>query len=262
MPESSYVIPELETIARQAGEAIMDVYRLAHPADGVESEAKTDGSPVTEADRRAHAIIAAALADRWPETPILSEEGKDIPYDERSGWERFWLVDPLDGTKEFIRGLDEFTVNIALIERGRPILGVVYAPAKDVMYSASLESGATVQEGEASPRPIHVLPPDAGEGLVVVVSRSHASPELEDYLSGLQVRERIPSGSSLKLCAVAEGHAHLYPRLGPTSEWDIGAGQAVVEAAGGEVVTLDGRPLLYNKQSILNPSFVARAKAR
>lgn len=255
------MLPQLEVIARKAGDAIMEVFREAHGADGVESQQKTDGSPVTEADRRAHAVISKALAESWPDIPIFSEEGKNIPFVERSQWKRYWLVDPLDGTKEFIRGLDEFTVNIALIEGGRPVLGVVYAPAKDVFYSGSLESGAVIVEPGQPPRAIKVLPPDPPEGLIVVVSRSHPSDELEDYLRDLPVAERIPSGSSLKLCAIAEGRAHLYPRLGPTSEWDIAAGQAVVEAAGGEVVDLDGRPLAYNKENILNPDFVARGRA-
>jgi len=258
MPQTSSLLHDIEIIARQAGQAIMDVYRGAQGTAGVKADQKTDGSPLTEADRRAHVIITEALTEGWPDVPVLSEEGRDVPYVVRREWRRLWVVDPLDGTKEFIRGLEEFTVNIALVEEGQPTLGVIYAPAKDLLYCGSAETGATVKEGDGPPRTIRVRLPGPREGLVVVVSRSHPSKELQEFLKHLTVAEMIEAGSSLKLCAVAEGQAHLYPRLGPTSEWDIAAGQAVVEAAGGEVVDLDGRTLEYNKRSLLNPSFLAR----
>ncbi|MBN1320000.1 MAG: 3'(2'),5'-bisphosphate nucleotidase CysQ [Thermoleophilia bacterium] len=254
------MLEDTQTIVRRAGDAIMEVYRSAREAGGVRAESKADGSPLTVADRRAHDIIVQALAERWPDIPVLSEEGKEIPHTVRASWRRLWLVDPLDGTKEFVRGLDEFTVNIALIEDGRPVLGVVCVPAKDLVYAGSRASGATVRAGDGPPRAIHVRPAEPGEGLVVMTSRSHPSEKLGAYLRALNVVELVPAGSSLKLCAVAEGRAHLYPRLGPTMEWDIAAGQAVVEAAGGEVVDLDGRSLTYNKQSLVNPDFVARAR--
>nr|WP_291315705.1 3'(2'),5'-bisphosphate nucleotidase CysQ [Desulfuromonas sp.] len=187
---------------------------------------------------------------------MLSEEGKDIPYEERKDWERFWLVDPLDGTKEFIKRNGEFTVNIALVEGNAPVLGVVYVPAQDKLYYGRVGEGALTRKGQESPLRIQVRPEAPEEGQTVVMSRSHPSPELEDYLKSIKVAEALPVGSSLKLCVVAEGRADLYPRLGPTMEWDTGAGQAVVESAGGRVLDPAGARLEYNKPNLLNSYFI------
>lgn len=218
-------LEQLCQIAKKAGTAILEVYN-----GEIAVETKSDNSPLTAADKASHQVIAAGLEALTPEIPILSEEGKDIPYQERKNWRRFWLVDPLDGTKEFIKRNGEFTVNIALIEGGAPVLGVVYVPVQDKLYVGVVGQGAYVQQADAQPEPIQVRTPDAQAGLTVVMSRSHPSPELAEYLKNIEVAEALPVGSSLKLCVVAEGRADLYPRLGPTMEWDTGAGQAVVVA--------------------------------
>jgi len=249
-------IEALKAIARRAGEAIMEIYG----EDDFVVEVKDDNSPLTAADKVSHEVIVNGLLKHWPEIPILSEEGANIPYEERRNWQRFWLVDPLDGTKEFIKRNGEFTVNIALIEGGSPVAGIVYVPAQDKLYSG-VEGEAYVQEGgEQQPKPIKVRKPDFGKGLTVVMSRSHPSPELEEYLQNVNVAEALPVGSSLKLCVVAEGIADLYPRLGPTMEWDTAAGHAVVLAAGGRVETPAGEPLYYNKENLLNQYFIVSAK--
>lgn len=240
-------------IARDAGAAIMEIY-----AGDFKVEFKGDDSPLTCADRVSHEVIFASLQQSFPEIPILSEEGKGILYAERKHWQRFWLVDPLDGTKEFIKRNGEFTVNIALIEAQRPVAGVVYVPAQNKLYWGVKGEQAWMQQGDDAPRAIHVRPADHEVGLTVVMSRSHPSAELEVYLENFKVAETLPVGSSLKLCVVAEGLADLYPRLGPTMEWDTAAGHAIVEAAGGSVFTADNQLLRYNKKSLLNPYFVAK----
>jgi 3'(2'), 5'-bisphosphate nucleotidase len=203
-------------------------------------------------------LIVAALSALQPRLPVLSEESAEIPFRERSGWERYWLVDPLDGTKEFVSRNGEFTVNIALIEGHRPVMGVVHIPVADTTYSGIPGHGAWREANDRGRLPIGVRrilrPP-----LRVVGSRSHGNPALESALQGFGPYELKPAGSSIKLCMVAEGSADLYPRLGPTSEWDIAAGQAVMEAAGGQVVRLsDGTALRYNTgESLLNPDFLA-----
>jgi 3'(2'), 5'-bisphosphate nucleotidase len=242
---------EISTIACEAGAAIMKIY-----AGEFNVELKGDNSPLTCADRAAHEVIMAGLQEAYPEIPILSEEGRDIPYSERCQWSRFWLVDPLDGTKEFIKRNGEFTVNIALIEDGRVVAGVVYVPVQGKTYLGIRDKGAWLRVGDQDPVAIKVRDVDHAAGLTVVMSRSHPSPELEAYLQDIKVAEALPVGSSLKLCVVAEGKADLYPRLGPTMEWDTAAGHAVVEAAGGTVAMVEGEPLRYNKKSLLNPYFV------
>lgn len=219
-------------------------------------EIKDDKSPLTAADKASHAVIVAGLQELTPDIPVLSEEGKDIPYEVRRNWRRFWLVDPLDGTKEFIKRNGEFTVNIALIEGQESVLGVVYVPAQDKMFWGGRGQGAWCREGQGEAVAIQVRKADPEKGLTVVMSRSHPSPELEEYLKDIKVADALPVGSSLKLCAVAEGRADLYPRLGPTMEWDTAAGHAVVEGAGGTVKTPEGMPLLYNKENLLNPFFI------
>jgi 3'(2'), 5'-bisphosphate nucleotidase len=240
-------------ISRHAGREILDVY-----GTDFEARAKADDSPLTEADLRAHRLIVAELARLSPQLPVLSEEAADIPFSERSGWSRYWLVDPLDGTKEFVSRNGEFTVNIALIDGHRPVLGVVHIPVSDTTYSGIPGQGAWRSSHDRPRTPITVRrmarPP-----LRVVGSRSHGNAALATALASLGPHELKPAGSSIKLCLVADGSADLYPRLGPTSEWDIAAGQAVVEAAGGQVVRItDGQALPYNtKADLLNPDFLA-----
>jgi 3'(2'), 5'-bisphosphate nucleotidase len=241
----------VSAIARAAGQAIMKIYQ-----DRIDVEYKDDQSPLTAADKASHDIIVAGLKKLFPDIPVLSEEGRDIPWEVRKDWTRFWLVDPLDGTKEFIKRNGEFTVNIALVEGNAPVMGVVYVPARDRLYSGVAGEGAFVREGEGDPSPIRVRAADSEAGLTVVMSRSHPSPELDEFLENIHVAEALAVGSSLKLCAVAEGKADLYPRLGPTMEWDTAAGQAVVQAAGGKVLRMDGTPLEYNKEELLNPYFI------
>lgn len=250
------LLNEVTLIARAAGEAIMEVYR-GH----IEVERKEDNSPLTVADLAANHVIQSNLTKLSSDLPIISEESASIDYSVRAAWRRYWLVDPLDGTREFIKRNDEFTVNIALIEEGRPVLGVVYAPALSLMYSASTETGAIKQRGTAAPTPIRARPLDTS-GPVIAGSRSHAGEKMEAFLQQVEARYAAPKllslGSSLKICLVAEGEADVYPRLGPTSEWDTGAAQAVLECAGGSIVDREGKVLRYNtKESLLNPEFFA-----
>jgi len=242
-------------IARDAGAAIMNIY-----AGEFNVELKGDNSPLTCADRASHEVIVAGLQQAYPQIPILSEEGRDIPYEVRKHWSRFWLVDPIDGTKEFIKRNGEFTVNIALIVDGLAVAGVVCVPAQAKTYLGIKGQGAWLTVSEQGPGAIQVRTADPAVGLTVVMSRSHPSPELEEYLHDIKVADALPVGSSLKLCVVAEGKADLYPRLGPTMEWDTAAGHAVVEGAGGTVTTVDGQPLTYNKENLLNPYFIVRGR--
>lgn len=240
-------------VAVDAGEAILAVY--ARDYTTVE---KDDKSPLTEADLASHHSIVAALERIDPSIPILSEESKMVAYEERSRWGRFWLVDPLDGTKEFIKRNGEFTVNIALIEGNEAVLGVVHAPVLGTTYAGVKGFGAfKVRNGERTR--IQVAKYDGGE-LRVVASRSHAGPETEALIESLRAKvgkvELVSKGSSLKLCMVSDGEAHMYPRLGPTMEWDVAAAHAVVTGAGGKVTTLEGKELEYNKENLLNPFFI------
>ncbi|MGP3594023.1 3'(2'),5'-bisphosphate nucleotidase CysQ [Vagococcus sp. WN89Y] len=234
-------------LAREAGDAIMQVYKGNKPMDVA---SKLDDSPVTAADIAAHEVIVRGLQTLTPDIPVLSEE--DPPtWSVRQNWQRYWLVDPLDGTKEFIKGNGEFTVNIALIENGKPTLGVVYAPVLKVMYFAAEGKAWKDESGNCSQ--IHVS--DARPPLVVV-SRSHADDELKEYLSQLGEHQTTAIGSSLKFCLVAEGQAQLYPRFGPTSIWDTAAGHAVAVAAGAYVRDWQGRTLDYTpRESFINPGF-------
>jgi 3'(2'), 5'-bisphosphate nucleotidase len=240
-------------IAREAGRAILDVY--GRPDFAVER--KSDDSPLTEADRVAHRIITRALAKLDAGLPILSEESAPTDHATRRNWQRYWLVDPLDGTKEFVKRNGEFTVNIALVDEHRAVLGAVHAPVLDRMYSGCIGLGAWRSDAGSTPKPIAVRS-KAGSPLRVVGSRSHPSPELASYLKRLPPHEIADMGSSLKICLVAEGAADIYPRLGPTSEWDTAAAQAILESAGGRMIDLAGRPLRYNsKADLLNPHFLA-----
>lgn len=243
----------VKSIARDAGDAILNIYHDADFSSVVDF--KADESPLTLADKASHEVIMKGLQEHSPEIPVISEEGKDISYEERKDWHTFWLVDPLDGTKEFIKRNGEFTVNIALIKNGVPVYGVVYVPVTDTMYAGSLEEGATKQVGEAAPETIKVN--NRHNDLVAVRSKSHAAPEEEELLARYDVKDSISVGSSLKFCMVAEGKADIYYRHGPTMEWDTGAGQAVVLGAGGKVFDAKGeKEFTYNKESLLNPSFL------
>jgi 3'(2'), 5'-bisphosphate nucleotidase len=243
---------QVADIARQAGSAIMAVYRSGETGE----ISKADNSPLTLADMAAHRTIVEALTRLAPDIPILSEEAADILYPVRSQWARFWLVDPLDGTREFIKRNGEFTVNIALIENGEPVMGVVYAPVLDFCYYGARGAGAFVQRGSAAAQPIAVKPHAAGEPIKAVASRSHSDERTLALLEQLGAHQSISMGSSLKLCLVAEGAAHVYPRLGPTMEWDTAAAHAVVNAAGGIVCDLNGKELHYNKMDLHNPEFL------
>ena len=250
--------PLLETAKRaalRAGVAILDVYNAAGAPD---VRRKADASPVTEADERAEVVIVELLAREAPGIPVIAEETA-----EREGLPghvppRFWVVDPLDGTKEFIARNGEFTVNIALVEDGRPVLGVVHVPALGVTFAAAGTGTATRQRGTAPSEPIAARPVPK-RGAVVVHSRSHENaPKLAEFLAGLDAPTTLVSGSAIKFGLIAAGEADLYPRFGPTMEWDTAAGHAVLEAAGGSVTTLDGAPFRYGKPGFLNGGFIAR----
>lgn len=243
----------IKSIAISAGQKIMEIYQR-----DFETYEKDDKSPLTEADLAAHKLICASLAEQFPEVPILSEESSGIEYSDRKSWETFWLVDPLDGTKEFVKKNGEFTVNIALIHQGKPVLGVVYAPALDTTY-AGVEGLGAYKESKGQQQVISVLN-EVPDSWVLVGSRSHRGEAMDAYLEKFSSYEFISKGSSLKLCMVAEGAAHLYPRLGPTSEWDTAAADAVVRAAGGVVTDIEGNALQYNKEDILNPWFMVHGK--
>lgn len=249
-------------LARQAGEAILPFWR----AD-VAVTTKSDDSPVTAADLAAHHIIVKGLLELAPHIPVLSEEDADIALAERQGWQRWWLVDPLDGTKEFIAGSEEFTVNIALIEAGEVVFGVVATPTNGRCYFGGRALGSWREALGLPAEPIQVrAAPAEGNRFTVVASRRHSSPQQEALLSGLGRAvgelELASVGSSLKFCLLAEGAADCYPRLAPTSQWDTAAAQGVLEGAGGEVVTLDGQPLRYPaRESLLNPFFLALPRA-
>jgi 3'(2'), 5'-bisphosphate nucleotidase len=264
--------------AVKAGKAILEVYGSANM--GVEK--KADHSPLTLADRRAHDIIMADI-DGFG-IPVLSEEGRNIPFAERKQWPRMWIVDPLDGTKEFIKRNGEFTVNIALAEAGAPTMGVIYVPVTDTLYFADRERGAFKIDGsrqvgidEKMPEGMDSLElllkkavrlplqQEKDRPFTMMGSRSHATPELEAYVEDMRNQhgevDFISSGSSLKICLVAEGRADIYPRLGPTMEWDTAAGQAIAVASGAQVVRHDdGKALAYNKADLLNPWFIVQRK--
>lgn len=242
---------ELVTLAQSAGEAILEVYRR----DDTVVEHKRDHSPLTEADRRSHEVIVAHLTARFPDVPIVSEEDADEPTRPVDAPEQFWLVDPLDGTKEFIKRTGEFTVNIALVRRGVAVAGVVHAPVLGVSW-VTTESGAERREG-AVRLPLAVCTPAPQPALRVVASRDHAGPRVTAMLQRIPEATTLSMGSSLKFCLVAEGQADLYFRDGPTMPWDTAAAHAVLAAAGGDVYALDGAPLRYDAPRTLNPQFVA-----
>ena len=242
---------DVVAVARDAGRAILEVYER-----DFEVASKEDKSPLTEADLASHRLILDRLRRIDPGIPVLSEESAAVSWEERRSWHRFWLVDPLDGTKEFVKRNGEFTVNIALVEGHHPVLGVVHVPVTDVTYFGDRAGGAFRQSGDGPPVPIRVSSSATGAPRVVG-SRSHAGEGLARFLENLGEHELVSMGSSLKLCLVAEGKADIYPRLGPTSEWDTAAAQAVVESAGGRVTDTSLERLSCNTgESLLNPHFL------
>lgn len=244
-------LEQLADLARLAGKAILEVYETEFSV-----EQKADHSPLTLADRRSHQIITEGLQAAYPDVPILSEEGKEVPYEVRKSWTAFWLVDPLDGTKEFIKRNGEFSVNIALIEDRQPTVGVLYLPVLDRLYLADVHRGCWELSGD-SRRLLDLSGASPPLTLRVLKSRSHPSADLEAFLARLPAHESITRGSALKFGAIAAGEADFYPRFGPTWEWDTAAGQAVVTAAGGAVVDLTGKPFTYNKADLVNGPFLA-----
>ena len=246
-------ISKIKNIALDAGKAILEVYN----SPDFEVEIKDDNSPLTIADKRSNEIIVAGLKKHYPEIPILSEEGRDIPYDERKNWDYFWLVDPLDGTKEFIKKNGEFTVNIALMKANKPIFGIIHTPVLGFSYWNEPGKGAFKEDHnwkEVSKLPSSPLP----EKITSVGSRSHSSEEEATLLQKLDVEESTSIGSSLKFCLLAEGKAHYYLRFGPTMEWDTAAGQAIAEGVGAKMTTIEDKPFLYNKANLLNPGFIVK----
>ena len=249
-------IQDVVIIAKEAGNAIMQVYK-----QDFEVEYKQDSSPLTLADKKANDIIEDGLNQLPVNFPILSEEGKEIPYKDRKHWEYFWLVDPLDGTKEFVKKNGEFTVNIALIYKDTPVLGVVYAPALDVCYWAKQYEGA-FKDGQKLPLKIE----SQRKTYKIVASRSHMSNETQAFIDAIYTskeKELVSIGSSLKICLVAEGEADIYPRLGPTMEWDTGAAHAIVIDAGKQLQKYENGQFsqhIYNKESTFNKSFIVQAK--
>lgn len=251
------LVQPLIEIARSASKEVMAIYENEVLFGQV--DAKADNSPLTLADKAAHQMIATALSELTPDLPILSEEGKQLPIEIRQNWKRFWLVDPLDGTKEFIKRNGEFTINIALIEQGHPILGVIHIPVSGNTYYGFREGGAfkvlmdgTVQQIFADSYA------KSQTGLRFVCSRSHMSEAVKKYIEKFEQPQTLSMGSSLKFMLIAEGKADIYPRLAPTMEWDTGAAQAILEAAGGKVLKYENlTPLAYNKSNLLNPHFIA-----
>jgi 3'(2'), 5'-bisphosphate nucleotidase len=247
-------IQDIVTIAKEAGNAIMQVYK-----QDFEVEYKQDNSPLTLADKTANNIIENGLNQLSINFPVLSEEGKEIPYKNRKHWEYFWLVDPLDGTKEFVKKNDEFTVNIALIHKDTPVLGVVYAPALDICYWAKQGEGA-FKDGKKLPLKVK----KQRETYKIVASRSHMSDETQTFIDAIDTskeKKLISIGSSLKICLVAEGEADIYPRLGPTMEWDTGAAHAIIQESGGSIKSYTNSQyleFLYNKKNLLNCCFIAK----
>ncbi len=248
--EQATIVESIIQIAKDAGDLILEVYKSDFEVRG-----KEDASPVTEADEKAEALILAGLSKLQRQFPVVAEEAHaagNVPKID----DCFWLVDPLDGTREFVNRNGEFTVNIALIENGKPLLGVVLAPALNQLYAGSRDNGAFIED--ANGRQSIEVRSVQENGLDVVASRSHGDAKaLDQLLDGRQVNSLVSAGSSLKLCLVAAGKADIYPRLGRTMEWDIAAGNAVLSAAGGQVQTLAGEPLQYGKPGFENPHFVA-----
>lgn len=246
----SSILPDVIKVADAASEKVLHIYE-----SNFKVEYKEDQSPITAADVASHEVIIHGLRNISRDIPILSEEGKSIPWEERRHWHRFWLIDPIDGTKDFTQRTGEFTVNIALIEKGEPVMGVVTAPALKEVYWGVVGEGAYKRDRMGKVHRIRVAEPK--EAKRVVASKNHLNEETRQFIDTLGEHELVQAGSSLKFCRIAEGHADIYPRLGPTCEWDTAAAHAVLLAAGGRIETLEGETLRYGKENVLNPFFVA-----
>ena len=246
-------IEDIVNLSHDAGKLILDIYQ----SNNFEQQLKSDSSPLTKADLASHNLIVNRLRELTPNIPILSEESANIAWQERKSWQEYWLIDPLDGTKEFIKKNGEFTVNIALIYKNIPVLGVVYAPVIDKMYWAKKDEGAFLN-GKKLPLQTNNTP---NEKLFVVASKSHLSSETQEFINNLDTKdiEQVSKGSSLKLCMVATGEADIYPRLAPTMEWDTAAADAIVRESGKMTCQFESaEPIIYNKDDLLNPWFVVR----
>ena len=241
-------------LARLAGQAILECR-----AGGLDVTTKADGTPVTQADNRAGEILTAGLAHIFPGLPVICEETANAPYEERRRYTRCFIVDPLDGTKEFAAGREDFCVCLALVEDGRPVYGVIAAPVADLLYAGGPGIPSLRRESDGTEQALRVRRPGAGETIIAMASRSHPSPGLADWLARFGSVRTISRGSALKFCALAQGDCHVYPRLGPTSEWDVAAGHALVLGAGGVMTALDGAPFTYNKPEFINGPFLAHS---
>jgi 3'(2'), 5'-bisphosphate nucleotidase len=248
------ILPDIRDISEKAGNKILEIYETNFSVEN-----KEDNSPLTAADMAAHKLICEELSKLTPSIPILSEESSQISFEERRSWNQYWLVDPLDGTREFIKRNGEFSVNIALIEGARSILGVIHIPVTGISYSAAINNGTYKHEQNGEATKITVRSTNINN-VTVAGSRSHGNKQQQSFIASLDNPEILAIGSSLKFCLVAEGIADIYPRFGPTSEWDTAAAQCIVEEAGGIVVDTDFNTLEYNaKASLLNPSFLVIA---
>lgn len=250
-------IQKINSIAKKAGNEIMKIYQQDFDVDY-----KADNSPLTKADIHSNEVIIKNLENLHPDIPILSEENKAIPYNIRKNWEYFWLIDPLDGTKEFVKKNGEFTVNIALIYKNMPVLGVIYAPVLNLLYYAQKDRGAFKQEKNKKPQRLPIYNQTNNDTLKVIISKSHYNQETKEFVDNLKNQyekiEFINIGSSLKFCLIAEGKADIYPRLAPTMEWDTAAGQIIVEQTGGKVIEYKNKKhLKYNKKNLHNPWFIS-----
>lgn len=252
-------ISDLISIAKEAGEEILKVYQS--DTENWDISFKGDSSPLTLADKFSNAVINDRLTKLFPAIPIISEENKEVLFEDRKNYKMFWLIDPLDGTKEFIKRNGEFTVNIALIENNKPIGGIVYVPVQDKMYYSHLGKGAfVIEDGIKKPLKVASFSKEQ-KNLIIVASRSHMNEETTKYIAQFDEAEITSIGSSLKLLLIAEGKAHIYPRIGPTMEWDTAAAHAIVNEAGGRVFRYDNNTdLEYNKENMLNPYFIVQGK--
>ena len=247
------LIEQVIKVAKEAGESILEIYNSLD----IEFELKDDFSPLTKADLTSHQIIVNKLKEITPAIPILSEEESNIPFSIRSKWRIYWLIDPLDGTKEFLKRNGEFTVNISLINNKRPIFGVIYIPINDHLFWGAKDLGSFEVQGDMEPKKINISE-EIKRPIRIITSRSHPSKKLNLFLKRIGEHRLIQKGSSLKFCLIANREADLYPRLGPTSEWDIAAGDAILTFAGGKLITTDQKKIFYNsKESLLNPNFYA-----
>lgn len=249
-------IQKINSIAKKAGDEIMKIYQQDFDVDY-----KKDNSPLTKADIHSNEVIIKNLENLYPDIPVLSEENNEIPYKTRKNWEYFWLIDPLDGTKEFVKENGKFTVNIALIYKNTPILGVIYAPALNLLYYAQKDRGAFKQEENKIPQRLPIYHHTLNDNLKAIVSKSHYNQKTREFVNNLKNQykkiEFISIGSSLKFCLIAEGKADIYPRLAPTMEWDVAAGQVIIEQSGGRVVNFNNKtPLNYNKENLFSPWFI------